>query len=280
MNLACNEGQQALNRRRPVARENQQQRIFYGEQAMESFRLTGALAACLFILNLFAPVAHAAMISGQGTWETTLQARDFDGNTATIEGYYDTVLGITWLADANYAGTTMNWATANAWAAGLDLDGIAGPDGWRLPDTVDVGNDGATYTNIYQGVDYGYNITTHSEMSHMFYNTLGNTAWYDTSGTTTGCTAPNYCLTNTGPFSNLQSSYYWSATEYAPDTADAWDFYFRNGNQTSGYKTDYLYAWAVHSGDVGASIVPVPAAVWLFGSGLLGLVGLGRQRRR
>jgi len=36
------------------------------------------------------------------------------------------------------------------------------------------------------------------------------------------------------------------------------------------YDSTY-YAWSVHSGDVGA--VPVPAAVWLFGSGLIGLVG-------
>ncbi len=31
---------------------------------------------------------------------------------------------------------------------------------------------------------------------------------------------------------------------------------------------------------VGASTVPVPAAVWLFGSGLIGLVGIARKRRR
>ena len=44
-----------------------------------------------------------AMASGQGTWETTLEARDFDSNANTIEGYYDIAQGITWLADANAA---------------------------------------------------------------------------------------------------------------------------------------------------------------------------------
>ena len=33
------------------------------------------------------------------------------------------------------------------------------------------------------------------------------------------------------------------------------------------------------TGTIGASAVPVPAAVWLFGSGLLGLVGVARRRK-
>lgn len=107
--------------------------------------------------------------------------KTMSANAALIErlgglAYYDDVADLTWLADANYAQTSgydangrMTWADANAWAAGLE---VAGVTGWRLPDTIDVGNDGATYTNLYQGVDYGYNITTHSEMSNMFYNVL------------------------------------------------------------------------------------------------------------
>ena len=87
-------------------------------------------------------------------------------------------------------------------------------------------------------------------------------------------------LSNTGPFDALQSNYYWSGLEYAPDTFGAWYFVFFNGGQDTSSKGFNYYALAVHSGDVGASIVPVPAAVWLFGSGLLGLIGLGRQRRR
>lgn len=193
--------------------------------------------------------------------------------------YYDDVADLTWLADANAAQTSgydtdgrMTWATASSWAAGLD---VAGVTGWRLPDTIDVDNDGPTYTNFYQGVDSGYNITTHSELSNMFYNVLGNTASYDTSGVATGCTAPNYCLTNTGPFSNLQSDFYW-AREYAPSTNGAWYFNMSSGFQLHLSKTDNLYAWAVQSGDVSA--VPVPAAMWLFGCGLLGLIGVARRK--
>ena len=186
--------------------------------------------------------------------------------------YYDTEADLTWLADANAAETSMNWADANAWAAGLDIDGVAGADGWRLPDTIDVGNDGYTYTNVYQGVDYGYNITTHSELSNMFYNVLGNMAYYDTSGTF----QPGHGLSNTDPFSNLQSGGYWSATEYAPDTSYAWCFNMSDGGQYYCSKSSKGYAWAVQSGDVSA--IPVPAAVWLFGSGLLGLIGFARRK--
>jgi hypothetical protein len=75
---------------------------------------------------------------------------------------------------------------------------------------------------------------------------------------------------------------YWSGTEYAPDTINkAWFFYFGGGYQGDEVKTTSLsYAWAVHPGDVGTAIVPLPAAVGLFGSGLLGLIGLAGKRRR
>jgi hypothetical protein len=246
---------------------------------MNQSRLFGALCAALLSFT-----AHAAAISGQGTWESTLQGRDLDGNLATFEAYYDTALNITWLANANYAGTAMDWSTANAWAASLNPYG-SGTTGWRLPTTVDADgpdadelpNDGSNQTPFqYQGLDGGYNISVHSEMSHMFYVTLGNLAYYSTSGTPA---QPGWGLTNTGPFSNVQANNYWSATEYAPETSAAWYFDFGFGWQGALFKDFDVYAWAVRSGDVGASTVPVPAAAWLFGSGLIGLVGLARRRR-
>jgi hypothetical protein len=96
---------------------------------MYGSRRIGALCASFCLFTVFVTPVHAI-----GTWETTLQARDFDSNLTTAEAYYDTVLDITWLADANYAGTTMNWTTATAWAAGLDPYG-SGITGWRLPNT-------------------------------------------------------------------------------------------------------------------------------------------------
>ena len=182
------------------------------------------------------------------------------------QAYYDNVADLTWLADANAAGTIMNWADANAWAAGLDVDGVTG---WRLPDTL---QPDTSCDSQYGVSSWGLNCTG-SEMGNLFYNVLGGSA--GTSITTTH--NANYDL-----FSNVQSSWYWSATEYAPDTLGAWYFGMSVGSQSftyktdSYYKTDLNYAWAVQSGDVSA--VPVPAAVWLFGSGLIGLIGLARRK--
>ena len=236
-------------------------------------KLIAALSLCAAVVpNL----ACAVAIGGQGTWETTLQGRDLDGNLSNFEAYYDTTLDITWLADANYAGTTMTWANANAWVASLNPYG-SGITGWRLPTVTDTGTLGCNYSTT-GGTDCGYNVNAATgEMAHMFYSTLGNLAYYSTSGVGN---QPGWGLSNTGPFSNVQSSGYWSATEYAPATSSAWYFSFASGSQDGYDKYNSLYAWAVHAGDVGASAVPVPAAAWLFGSGLLGLLGVSRKRRR
>jgi hypothetical protein len=243
---------------------------------MKRLHMVSAFCAALICFNT--TTSHAVGISGQGTWETTLVPRDLDGNPATVEAYYDTVLNITWLADANYAQTSgydgdgyMDWNTANAWAAGLNLNNISG---WRLPTITDTGTSGCDFA--YTSTDCGYNVNiSTSEMAHMFYSTLGDKAYCDTFG---NCPQAGWGLINSGPFSNLQVAPYWSATEYY-DTSTAWYFSFSNGWQNGDYIKFLLNsALAVHSGDVGAVIVPIPGAVWLFGSGLLGMLGAARRK--
>ena len=51
-------------------------------------------------------------------------------------------------------------------------------------------------------------------------------------------------------------------------------FNFSNGNQGVNGESGSNFAWAVRSGDVA---VPVPATLWLFGFGLLGLVGFAKR---
>ena len=153
------------------------------------------------------------------------------------QAYYDDVADLTWLADANYAQTSrydvdggMTWYQANTWAADLNVGGV---DGWRLPDTLQP--DASCSTQI-GSVSYGYDCTG-SEMGNLFYNVLGNTAG---------------SLSNTGPFSNVRSYYYWSATDYAPNPSNAWSFYMPDGYQSPNIKGNEMYAWAVHDGDVSA----------------------------
>lgn len=245
-------------------------------------RLHMVSALCTAILCISTATPHAAGISGQGTWQSTLLPRDLDGNPSTAEAYYDTDLNITWLADANYAKTSgydadgvMDWATATAWAAGL-----YGNTGWRLPNTNPV--NGATYNyygSPYNGTsDIGFNISapgtlyagsTGSEMAHLFHNTLGDIGYCGPSNSTEfTCNGwqPGYGLTNTGPFSNIKAYFYWSATEYEPSPGVAWLFGFHDGEQTTGgTDIDHMfYAWAVHDGDVGTAIVPAAnPAIWL-----------------
>lgn len=254
---------------------------------------TIVLAFALGSLSL----ANAAPVSGQGIWETTLQARDFDGDTETIEGYYDTVLNITWLADANYLQTSgMDFDGANdgrlQWDfADLLTDTFYGIDGWRMPVTGPVNGSSMSYSFSYDGsTDNGYNISAPgsaypgslgSEMAYMYYVTLGNKAYCDTSGV---CPQADWGLVNTGPFSNIKLDYsYWSDTEYAPDPGNgAWSFNFNLGSQGAYAKEiSYFYVWAVHPGDVGAAVasVPIPAAVWLFGSGLAGLITFAYRKK-
>ena len=179
--------------------------------------------------------------------------------------YYDDVSGLTWLADANAFGDSMTWDDANTWAAGLD---VAGVTGWQLADTIQP--DLSCTSQALDGSSFGYSCTG-SAMGNLFYNVLGGSAGSSIITTHND----NYDL-----FSNIQSSYYWTATESAVYTDYAWEFNMEYGTQDfDRYKYQYNYAWAVYSGDVGVGPVPVPAALWLFSSGLIGLVGLARRKK-
>ncbi len=190
---------------------------------------------------------------------------------------YDDVLDITWLQDANYAGTSgytaslnyqetisgdpipagrMSQSDAMTWAANLSY---AGFDDWRLP------------TTAYPG--YGFNITT-SELGYMYYVNLGNVA--DNSVTNNPL---NVFFTdgndNLVSFINLQPIVYFMDVENSA-------FSFDYGLQSNGaFSNAYQGAWAVRSGDVVSSNAPVPepGTMILFGIGLAGL-GATKFRRK
>jgi len=110
-------------------------------------------------------------------------------------------------------------------------------------------------------------------MSYLYYSELGNIGYLDTAGKQTG----NYSLF-TGPFKNLIKAGYWSVTASSAVPGDAWDFNTSQGLQNVMVESNpYFNAIAVHAGDVAATPTPIPAAAYLFGSGLLGLVGLRKK---
>jgi len=246
--------------------------------------------ACVgWLLTLVALTSQAALI---GVLPATPGGTDY-------QAYYDDVANLTWLANASASGS-VTWADANTWAAGLNVNGVTG---WRLPTNSPV--NGSTYsvgaTIAYDGSkDWSYNVsapdTTYagsmaSEMAFLFYNTLGNASICNSTTSTVDTCDPQSAGTNTGPFSGIQvgdvvNSRYWSATDFSftdvyctTTSSCAWFFLFTDGAQGYDVKTSTRYAWAVYTGNAGAVAVPLPATVWLFSGGLLGLIGVARQRR-
>jgi hypothetical protein len=174
----------------------------------------------------------------------------------------------------------MTWAAATTWAANLVYGGFSD---WRLASNTPVSG-GTSFNYSYSvtgSTDYGYNITSpNSELAYMYNVNLGLKDYVNTRGAvqdnygvfgngTTGGQA------NVGLVNNLQSYAYWSGAESSPGSGIAWNFASNVGFQDYINEGLQFYAWAVRPGDVSA--VPVPAAFWLFGSGLMGLLGLRRR---
>lgn len=172
---------------------------------------------------------------------------------------YDSDQDITWTQNANINGQEF-WDYQVAWAAGLSIyDSVRDVtwSDWRLA-SMDVNGDD-TIIDCSSATELA---CRDNEYGYLFEQ-------YGVSSSTPGL------------FTNVQLGNYWSGTEvYAPSSLArprAWNFTFGNGSQGWSNQGDYLYGWAVRPGDVSA--VPVPAAVWLFGSALMGLLGMRRVRR-
>lgn len=161
-----------------------------------------------------------------------------------IQAYYDNILDITW--SLTYGGIPDD--NGLEWAANFSLGGV---DDWYLASV--------------------------NELSHM-YNVNGirsnEPSIFSGSPTCFGRANLHHCLRNGGQF-------------YTRDTVTMMDGYgnlyeapLRYSFQTDGTFTgggNYA-GWAVTAGDPFATVVPIPPALWLFGSGLLGLIGLARRK--
>lgn len=225
--------------------------------------ILGTISACLFAT--LSTTTHAALIDRGGGM------------------IYDTDLDVTWFYDARSGygsandlsdGTqdgAMTWQNALYWVANLAIyDSVRDVtwDDWRLPTTL---QPDPACANHYGNNSFGYNCTG-SEMGHLFYDELG------------GVSGQNIAVvhnSNYNLFNLLIYGGYWTDTSVATDNNYSWLFDFHTGEQYGYQKTYSKYVLAVRDGDVASSsVVPVPAAAWLFGSGLMGLVGAARHRQR
>jgi hypothetical protein len=209
---------------------------------MKKSHLLGAMCASIF--SFISVPSHAALVDNGGGL------------------IYDDALDITW----SQPDALRTWNNANTWAAGLTLGGVSG---WRLPYISVAAGAGPTTSSPINCSTATEPDCRDNELGYMFYQNLSGTLGFSilTSGD------PDLAL-----FPSLVSHGYWSGTEF--DFFGAWLFDFSGGGQGDVSKDPRVgsnYSWAVHVGNVGA--VPVPAAVWLFGSGLLGLIGMSRRKK-
>jgi len=170
---------------------------------------------------------------------------------------YDSDLDITWLQDANYAGSLMDADSAVAWADALEYQGY---DDWRLPSSLEQ-DDSAPVE--------GYNAD--SEMGHMYYITLGNPAG--------GPLTNSGPFTNLGPFASGDPDAWWSETIGPAPWSLHCAFAFDSGYQmTAPGLLSSGYAWAVRDGH--SVPVPEPATMLMLGGLAAGLASTRKPRRK
>lgn len=224
---------------------------------MKKLRLIGA--SCAVVFSLITLPSQAALI---GVLPATPGGTDW-------QAAYDDVLDITWLTDAGLSGGN-TWDNQLTWVSDLNAANHLGFNDWRLASiSVAAGLPTGTTNSSVDVIDC--NSATEldcrdNELGYMYHHNMGGSQLDDKTGNQT---VDGVLLTDV-------QSIYWSGTDLSPND-QAWTFIYQGGGQTTLDEISGLHGWAVCAGDVSA--VPVPAAVWLFGSGLLGLVGMARRKK-
>jgi PKD repeat protein len=155
---------------------------------------------------------HDGDIQAGVTWPNPRFTDNSDGTVT------DNLTGLIWLKNANCGGL-MTWAAAlnycqNLASGSCGLTDGSGVGDWRLPNVKE----------LQSLIHWGY-------YDPSLPNTSGTGKW--TSG---------------DPFTNVQSSYYWSATTSAVSTDSAWRVNVSSGRVSYDLKSHYCYVWPVRGG--------------------------------
>ena len=241
---------------------------------MKKSRLLGTLCACL--LGLITMSSHAAIvkyvINGQLDhmtdrdyyYQTDLY--DLDGAYYTREMIVDTSV----LPDLFYSGETTQWRNAPGFLVSNIYHITGRPNG-----AADLHiNTPVPYTIM--GVQNAYSIS-----NDRYYDavTLGSSLL---SGELEGLYASdemiyfygNYIPGNSGYVT--EPPYPFNETDVETIVANVWNY--APGGATGDIDGKYLQYEQINLSAY-ASPVPIPASVWLFGSGLLGLIGIARRKK-
>ena len=135
-------------------------------------------------------------------------SRFVDNGDGTVT---DGLTGLTWMKNANCWGT-MTWANALTKISGLN----AGTESC------------SGYTT---GIHTDWHLPNRRELRSLIDYGRYNPA-----------------LPSGHPFSDVQSSYYWSSTSYANSTDNAWIVYLGNGRVNDNFKSYSYYVWPVRGG--------------------------------
>ena len=254
------------------------------------------IASAMLAAGLASTPAHATLqsrLAGQAVYDTATNLTWVSNANLIVTTGFGLAYGVNYGNDAYgnpteiYSNGTATWSGAEMWVAAMNAKKYLGYSDWRLPNTNPINPNGTTYNFNYSydgSTDRGMNMSAPgtayagskgSEMAYLFYNSLGDKAECAPTSPYSCVVQAGYGLTNTGPFTNFQNSY-WSGTGYAANTVDSLIFSFGYGNQTEISDGYPLYVLAVRSGDVAPTPEPETYAMMLAG---LVLVGTAKRRR-
>jgi hypothetical protein len=224
-------------------------------------------------ISLSSILPTASLVSG-ATLATSVNANFNLGASSALTSYINT---------ANAAGQTLNWGVLGAQDNGGTTNTLTKKAGAALeigsaPISSSANLSQLVLANL-EGTAAGFN----NDAIYMVPGyASGGTVYSWSSGSNTG----NVWGSNTPPAGSV--SFYGQgngATQAGIGLGSSTGLYGFTGNGGTGQLQSYILGDNLTLSSTGAlsvssatSPVPLPAAVWLFGSGLLGLLGVGRRR--